>query len=85
MEILQLILMAVGGVIFLVGGLWFLVESFREGIWWGLGCLLISPVQLVFLILHWGVAKKPFGIQLLGIAMMFVSAFLAEPGTAVSF
>lgn len=79
MEALQLLLFASGLVVALLGGLWFLVESFRESVWWGVGCLLFSPIQLVFLILHWGVAKKPFGLQLLGIALVALSAFIAEP------
>jgi hypothetical protein len=79
MEILQLILLIVGGIIILWGSIWFLVECFRESVWWLLGCLLFTPLQLVFLILYWGVAKKPFGLQLLGFAMVFFSMFLTDP------
>ncbi|MGJ8653666.1 MAG: hypothetical protein ACSHX8_10370 [Opitutaceae bacterium] len=85
MEILGLILLVVAVSLFVVGGIWFLVESFRESILWGLGCLFISPVQLVFLILHWDVAKKPFGLQLLGGALMFVLMLLNEPGSSGSY
>jgi len=80
MEILANGLAITGLIIFIVGGIWFLIESFRENIWWGLGCLLITPVQLVFLIVHWSVAKKPFGIQLLGGCLLFVGTLLSESG-----
>ena len=80
MEIIITALIILGGLLAVVGGIWFLVESFRESIWWGLGCLLISPVQLVFLIMHWPVAKKPFGVQMLGLAIIFGSVFLADSG-----
>jgi hypothetical protein len=80
MEILITALLILGGLLALVGGIWFLVESFRKSIWWGLGCLLISPVQLVFLIVHWRVAKKPFAVQMLGLVIIFGCVFLADSG-----
>ena len=81
MEILALLLIIAGFAASFVGGIWFLVESFRESIWWGLGCLLISPVQFFFLIIHWDVAKKPFGIEMLGFVLLFAGALISEPGT----
>lgn len=66
------------------GAIWFLVESFRESVLWGLGCFFFSPVSLVFLILHWDVAKKPFGLQLLGIALCVGGAIFADTGVLSS-
>ncbi len=60
--------------IIVIGGILLLIEAFKEGIIWGLACLLISPVALVFTILHWDVAKKPFFIQLFGVGIMFLVA-----------
>lgn len=79
MEILALGLVIIGMITFIVGGIWFLVESFRESIWWGLGCLLISPVQLFFLIIHWRVARKPFGFQMLGFLFLVVGSVIQDP------
>jgi len=62
------------GIIF-IGGIGFLIAAFKESIWWGLGCIFISPVSLIFLILNWSEAKNPFFLQLLGIAIVFVAAF----------
>jgi hypothetical protein len=56
----------VGGLVVLVGSIWFLVTAFRQSLPWGLGGLLYGPVQLVFLILYWRVAARPFLLQLLG-------------------
>lgn len=70
------LLVFIGSALLLVGGLLLLVEAFRERILWGLGCLLVPPVSLVFIVLHWGVAKKPFFIQLAGIAVVLVAAVL---------
>lgn len=66
MEMLGLLLWVVGGIIGLVGGIWFLVVAFKESIWWGLGCLFVPFVGLIFLILHWSEAGKPFLVSLGG-------------------
>ena len=79
MEILLLILVIIGMIIFLFGGIWFLIESFRESIWWGLGVIFIPFVEIIFLIAHWRVASKPFGIQLAGMALLFIGSFLGMP------
>ena len=59
------------GMVF-IGGIGLLIAAFRESILWGLGCLFLSPVSLVFLILHWRDAKKPFFLQLAGLAVLFL-------------
>lgn len=51
------------------GGVWFLVVAFSKSIWWGLGCLLCSPVGLVFLVLNFGRAWKPFALEVVGVAL----------------
>jgi len=63
------------------GGLWFLVVAFQESPLWGLGCLLVAPVSLIFLILHWDEAGKPFLVQLAGIVPMFIGIAMMGPGT----
>ena len=74
------IVMVVSGLAFFIGSILFLVEAFREHILWGLGCLLLPIVALVFLCLHWKVAKRPFVIKvvgfvgvLCGIGLLFLS------------
>ena len=61
-----------------MGGIWFLIESFRASIWWGLGCLFIPFIDLIFLITHWNVAAKPFWISVLG-SLIAVGAILIAP------
>ncbi len=79
MEILAPALVMIGMIIFVIGGIWFLVESFRESIWWGLACLLISPAQVIFLIVHWSVAGRPFGIQMLGLVCLIIGTVMQDP------
>jgi hypothetical protein len=78
-ETLAPALVMIGLIIFVIGGIWFLVESFRESIWWGLGCLLISPVQVIFLFVHWSVAGKPFGMQMLGLVCLLIGGVMQDP------
>jgi hypothetical protein len=76
MEIVGMIILAIGGIVSLVGGIWFLVVAFRQTIWWGLGCIFIPFVWLIFLIMHWGEAKNPFFVSLLGGVIIAVAAIL---------
>lgn len=73
-------LLILGLVLAFIGGLWFLVAAFRESVLWGLACLFIPIVQLFFLIVHWDEAKKPFLLQLLGLAAIVI-AMLISPQT----
>lgn len=61
-----------------VGMLMFWIEAFKENILWGLGCLFIAPLQLIFLLLYWDVAGKPFLIETAGLALMCVGFFLSS-------
>ena len=70
-----------GMLVALVASIGYLVAAFRVGLWWGLGCLFVSPVSLLFLILHWKVARKPFFISLAGVAAAFVGYFVLGAGT----
>lgn len=73
-------LVALAGLfLLLVGNLWFVVRAFQESILWGLGCLLLPFVSLVFLILNWRRAKDPFFVGLWGLGLIFAVAIVA-PG-----
>ncbi len=58
--------------VFIIGGIGTLIAAFKTSIWWGFGCLLISPLSLLFLVMHWGDAKNPFFLQLMGLAIMLI-------------
>ena len=80
METLGMVLFVIGVIVSLIGGIWFLVVAFRASVWWGLGCLFIPFVWLVFLIMHWSDAAKPFFVSLLGAALITAVAIMM-PGT----
>lgn len=76
METIGTILMVLGLIVGSVGGIWLLIEAFKTSVWWGLGCLLIQFVSLIFIIMHFDVAKKPFFISLAGTAIAILGMML---------
>jgi len=73
---MSVLIQYVGIGIFFLGGIFFLVEAFKTSVLWGLGCIFFTPVTLFYLLCHWGNAKKPFLIQVVGFSIMFAGAFL---------
>lgn len=71
------VLAYIGIIVFVIGGIGTLIAAFKTSLLWGLGCLFIAPVSLVFLILHWDVAKNPFFLQLAGLAILIVGSSVA--------
>ncbi len=70
------ILVFVGFGIALVGAIGFLIAAFKESVLWGLGCLFISPLSLIFLLLHWSEAKNPFFLQLAGLGIIAFAIYM---------
>ncbi|NCB57264.1 MAG: hypothetical protein EOM46_07090 [Gammaproteobacteria bacterium] len=68
------VLVYIGIGIFIIGGIGTLIAAFKESLLWGLGCLLFTPISLVFLVLHWQKAKNPFFLQLVGLAVVLLGA-----------
>jgi uncharacterized membrane protein len=68
----------IGILIVVIGAIGFLIAAFRESILWGLGCLLISPVSIVFLFMHWPEAKNPFFLQLAGLAIFLAAGSMGS-------
>ena len=69
----EMILLFAGTITFPVASIWLLWVSFRERFWWGMGCLLLPPVQLVFVCLHPEKALKPFALMVVSEMMLLYS------------
>jgi hypothetical protein len=80
MEILGMILMGVGFIAMIIGGIWLLVVAFQESLLWGLGCIFVPFVSLIFLIKYWDKAGKPFLIQLAGIVPFIAGSAMMPAG-----
>mgnify|MGYP000716518832 CR=1 FL=1 len=74
------ILAYIGIFIVIIGGIGFLIAAFKTSIIWGLACLLVSPVSIIYLILHWSEAKNPFFLQLAGLVIILLSGFIGAEG-----
>jgi hypothetical protein len=74
-------LLVMGMLVALGSGISFLVAAFRVSFWWGMGCVFLSPVSPVFLVMHWKVAKRPFLASLAGLAAALVGYALLGAGT----
>ena len=64
------ILLILGLLVGCVGGILTLIAAFRQHVGWGVACLLFSPTQLLFTILHWAEAKLGFFVSLVGTAFL---------------
>jgi uncharacterized membrane protein len=73
-----MIIFYVGLAIFIIGGIGLLISAFKTSILWGLACLLIAPVSLIYLVLYWQDAKNPFFLQLIGLVILFASTFIVS-------
>ncbi len=68
--------MLVGVVIGSIAGIWLLIEAFRVSILWGLASIFIPLVPIIFVILHWDRARKPFLWSLLGTVLIVVPSVI---------
>jgi hypothetical protein len=75
-ELVALLVSIIGLTLLVAGGLWLLWEAFTVSVWWGLGCLLVPFVSLIFLFVHWKEASRPFGLQVAAVAFMFLASLL---------
>ncbi|WP_372741382.1 hypothetical protein [Neptunomonas sp.] len=72
----------VGLGIFIIGGIGLLIAAFRTSILWGLAVLLVAPVAIIYLIVHWQDAKGPFKLQVVGLLIIVVLAY-TNGGSAI--
>ena len=83
METFGTILIAIGLIIALVYGIILLIKAFQTHILWGLGSLFVPFVSLVFVIMHWDVAKKPFLMGLISIPFYIAGTAMLPSGMAI--
>jgi hypothetical protein len=73
-------LMLLLSIVVLVSFIWTVVIAFKEHILWGFGCLFVPLVIIVFGIMYWDKAKKPFLTYIIAsilYAVLFFKVFFA--------
>ena len=64
-----------GLVMCLVGGLWIVVNAFKNGgVLWGLGSLLVPLVAQIYALINFGENKIPLLLSVAGIVLLFLGA-----------
>ena len=86
MEIVEMILLAVGIILAFVGTILILINAFKESIWWGLGGLFVPFILLIYTFMRWEKNKTFFGIWFSGF-LFYLGAliYFAEEGTFSKF
>ncbi len=77
MEILVLLLVLAGYGATLIGWLWIVGVAFSDELFWGLVCLILSPVSFIYAILNFGELKIPLALMVGGIALRVLGGMLA--------
>ena len=77
MELVSIALILIGALISIVFGIQLLITAFQTSILWGLGYIFVPFDSLIFVIVHWTEAKKPFLRGLIGIPFIILGAILA--------
>lgn len=71
-------LIVLGGLIAVIGGILFIIETFKVSWLWCVGCILFYPIAIVFVFLHWDVSKKPVLLQLIGFGIVGIGMLVIE-------
>lgn len=80
MQAIGMLLLLIGFAMSLIGGIWLLVVAFQESLLWGVGCILLPFVSLIFAVMFWEDAKKPFLLNIAGIVPMILGMVLSGSG-----
>jgi hypothetical protein len=68
---------ALGWILAMGGGLWFLIVAFQDSALEGLLCFLVPFYSLYYLITHFEETKRPFFVQLAGMGLAMLGGCLA--------
>ena len=69
-----MILVLIGGVIYLIGSIGLLIAEFKESIIWCLFGLFTQVAHIMFALIHFDKCKKSLGYMLLGFVLMLIGA-----------
>lgn len=76
-------LLAGGVLIFLVGSVMVLAVAFGASTLWGVLCLLLPPLQWLFVLLNWGKTWDGLMLQVFGLALALAFFAQADAGYSV--
>ena len=62
----------------LAGGIWLIIVAFQENVGWGIACVFVPFLSVVFAITHWTKSKVPFAIHWGGLAVLVAEALIRK-------
>ncbi|HEX3654699.1 MAG TPA: hypothetical protein VHV55_02780 [Pirellulales bacterium] len=62
----------------IVGSIWLLVVAFEEEIAWGIACLILPFVSLIFVATHWNKSAKPVYVWIAGLLAVLLGKFARD-------
>ena len=71
-------LLILGYVLMFIGHLWIVVEAWQKGILWGIGCLFVPLVSLIYVALNWKLVKNAFFLQVCGFILSVIAESMAR-------
>lgn len=71
-------LLLTGSIINLIGFVFWLIVTFRVGLLWGIGCLIVPFLCLLFAVLNWNDSKKPAIYTFVGSILCLMGASLVD-------
>jgi hypothetical protein len=77
-SIIGLMLLVVGIVVCFYWQVRFLVVAYNCSLWWFFGCLFVPFVDWAFVLLHFKICRKPFGLSLLGLLLAGLGCWMAK-------
>lgn len=75
-----IILIVLGALLAIVGGVWGIIVAFKRSLIWGLCYIFVPFGSLVFLIVAWADAKRPFLLRMLGAFLILSVLLLPDQG-----
>ena len=75
-ELIAVVALFTGVPLFIIGWVMNVVAARKFGTKWVVGMVLAFPIALMLLVLiHWGPAKKPLLVTVIGAALILVTAY----------
>ena len=79
------ILFFVGGLIAFIGSIMIIINAFKESVLWGLGCLLINPVIIIYVLLNFGDNWKYVAMYGIGIVILICGFSMIPAAESMSY
>ena len=80
MIILAYLLYLLGIILAILGAIGLYIAAYKTSVAWGVGCFMIPPIMLLFVIEHWEDAKNPFFLWVIGIVICVISGGFRSTG-----